>query len=490
MPKRIIYWFRNDLRLHDNEGFLKATQDADEILPIYVFDTRQFKDTSLGFPKTGLFRTKFLLECIYNLRQNLKQKGANLLIYKGKPETILKDLAREWQVEAIYASKEATEEETDVESALSKNLKTINVEVEFFWGATLYHPRDLPFWVSRLPDVFGDFRRAVEKNSTIRHVLPEPSAVVTPTFTEIGSIPEIYELVLFSELPQVDSRAAIKFKGGETEALKRLNDYIWEKDHLKHYKVTRNGLLGENYSSKFSAWLAYGCISPRYIYHEVKRYEAQKGKTISTYWLIFELIWRDFFRFVALKYGTRLFKNTGIQNNYELSWQKNKDLFEKWKNAQTGVPFVDANMTELNLTGFMSNRGRQNVASFLAKDLKIDWTWGAAYFESLLIDYDVCSNWGNWNYVAGVGNDPRENRYFNIFTQATRYDAEGTYVKHWLPLLADVPAEWVHQIWNLPIDLQESVGVKLGGNYPTTPIDANKWIKQKKSSKKNTIDKL
>ena len=480
MPKRIIYWFRNDLRLHDNEGFLKATQDADEVIPIYVFDTRQFEQiVPLGFPKTGAFRAKFMLEAVQNLRDNLRQKGGNLLVRLGKPELIISELARDFEVSMVYTSKEATQEETDAETAVTKKLKVYNIDFEVFWQSTLYHPRDLPFWVSRLPDVFTEFRKAVEKESKIRATFPAPVAVRLPEGLEIGKMPEIYELILFAQIPVADSRGVLPFKGGETEALKRLQTYFWDNDKLRNYKETRNGLLGPDYSSKFSPWLTLGCISPRQIYEEVKKYEAQRIGNDSTYWLIFELIWRDYFRFVALKYGSRLFKKTGIQYNLQLHWNHRRDLFEQWMNGKTGVSFIDANMRELQQTGYMSNRGRQNVASFLAKDLGVDWTWGAAYFESQLIDYDVCINWGNWNYVAGVGNDPRENRYFNIYTQATRYDAQGAYVKTWLPELAQVPSSMIHQVWNLNQASQQAYGVLLGENYPLPMIEANKWLEKK-----------
>ena len=177
--------------------------------------------------------------------------------------------------------------------------------------------------------------------------------------------------------------------------------------------------------------MAHGCISPRSIYHELKRYERERKKNVSTYWLVFELIWRDYFRFVCLKYGRKVFYRGGIKD-LDREYSNDLELFEKWKNGETGQSFVDANMKELKLTGFMSNRGRQNVASFLVKDLNIDWRWGAAWFEHMLTDYDVCSNWGNWMYVAGVGNDPRENRYFNVPNQAEKYDPKGEFVQHWL----------------------------------------------------------
>ncbi len=149
---------------------------------------------------------------------------------------------------------------------------------------------------------------------------------------------------------------------------------------------------------------------------------------------MFELRWRDYFRFVALKYDDALFRPSGIQG-IEIPWEHDWDRFERWQKGETGFPLVDANMRELAATGFMSNRGRQNVASFLTKNLGIDWRMGAEWFESRLVDYDVCSNYGNWNYTAGVGNDARGFRYFNIPKQSKDYDAKGHYVKHWLPQL-------------------------------------------------------
>lgn len=475
--KRIIYWFRNDLRVHDNEGFLKATQQADEVIPVYCFDPRHFAETSLGFTKTGVFRAQFLLESVQDLRRTLRNLDADLVVRTGKPETVLFEMAQMLDATAIYTSKEVTQEETQIEADLTKNLKTKNVDFEQFWSSTLYHPKDLPFWFSKLPDVFTDFRKAVERSSKVRPTFEDPTEILYPTGVEAGRMPAINDLIPLATVPEIDPRGVLPFKGGETEALKRLQAYIWEHDQLKVYKETRNQMLGADYSSKFSVWLSLGCLSPRRVYEEVKRYENERVSNDSTYWLVFELIWRDYFRFVALKFGTRIFKTPGIKNDLVTKWVRNVPLFQKWIDGTTGVPLVDANMRELKETGFMSNRGRQNVASFLAKDLGIDWTWGAAWFESQLLDYDVCSNWGNWNYVAGVGNDPRENRYFNIHFQATRYDADGSYVKHWLPELEGVPAKQVHQVWTLSRADQQRFGAILGADYPMPIINANKWLK-------------
>jgi deoxyribodipyrimidine photo-lyase len=333
-----------------------------------------------------------------------------------------------------------------------------------FWQSTLYHVDDIPFRnIELLPDVFTEFRKQTEKSARVRNTFPIPDKL-NPVTVEIGAIPTLEDLGL--KTPEYDSRALVTFKGGETAALERLQQYFWKQELLKVYKQTRNGLLGADFSSKFSPWLALGCLSPRYVFDQVQKYEAQKVKNESTYWLIFELIWRDYFRFIALKYGARLFKKGGIKQDTRLQWIKDRSLFQKWVKGETGIPFIDANMQELAATGFMSNRGRQNVASFLVKDLKIDWRWGAMYFEHALIDYDVCSNWGNWNYVAGIGNDPRENRYFNILKQAKQYDPQGAFVKHWLPVLKPVPAATVHVVGNLNRNELQSYGIKLGYNYP------------------------
>ena len=188
-------------------------------------------------------------------------------------------------------------------------------------------------------------------------------------------------------------------------------------------------MIGIDYSAKLSAWLANGSISARQIYWEVIEYEKQVQKNQSTYWLIFELLWRDYFKYISLKHQDKLFHLGGIlARNY--TWKNNPKTFQSWCEGSTQEPFVNANMIELKKTGWMSNRGRQNVASYFAKNLLMDWRMGAAYFEAFLIDYDVHSNYGNWLYVAGVGNDPRD-RKFNVLLQAQRYDEQGKFQRLW-----------------------------------------------------------
>jgi deoxyribodipyrimidine photo-lyase len=454
--KTAIVWFRNDLRIYDHEALHRAVEHFDQVLPVYVIDKEKLHKEAYGSRKMGARRMQFILESLADLHEGLQALGAGLHIALGKLEEVLPALCKEFKATAVYAHKEVTREEVHVEEALRLALGD-GVALKFYWGATLYHINDLPFSHAHLPDVFTEFRKLVEKQSKVRNCFPSPKAVALPALEEtgaarkppFGNIPSLESLAFTSA--SIDPRAAIVLKGGEAEAWKRLDHYFHDSEQLATYKDTRNGMLGADYSSKLSAWLAHGCISARAIYAEVQDFERSVKKNQSTYWMIFELIWRDYFRFVATKFGDKLFYPGGIRD--ERPQVSHDDArIEAWKAGRTGIPFVDANMIELRETGFMSNRGRQNVASFFVKDLQQDWRMGAAWFEEQLIDYDVASNWGNWAYVAGVGNDPREERYFNMLTQAQRYDSGGGYVKHWLPELANVDARNVHTPWQLGKD--------------------------------------
>lgn len=476
--KRILIWYRNDLRLHDHEPLVYALKQRADIIPVYCFDPRQFGETSFGFPKTGAFRGQFLLESVADLRRSLQSLGSDLIIRLGEPETVIPQLVADLNIFAVLFHGEVTSEETTVEQKLKSILHKNGTKFKTFWGHTLYHPDNLPFEISGIPELFTTFRKDVEKQSTVESALVPPRKLPPLPEVEVGDLPSLKDLGLEHE--PIDERAVLQFKGGESEGLARLDDYIWDGNHLKEYKETRNGMLGADYSSKFSPWLAHGCLSPRYIYWQVQEYEQQRVKNKSTYWLIFELLWRDYFRFICQKHGDRVFHLSGLQGA-RFPWKTNWEQFERWQEGTTGYPLVDANMRELAATGFMSNRGRQNVASFLTKNLAIDWRIGAEWFESQLIDYDVCSNWGNWNYTAGVGNDARGFRYFNIEKQSRTYDIHGDYVRHWLPELASLDETKIHKPWKLNGNQQKQFGVVLGEDYPKPVVDF--WDSIKKNER-------
>jgi deoxyribodipyrimidine photo-lyase len=232
---------------------------------------------------------------------------------------------------------------------------------------------------------------------------------------------------------QADSRSSFpfprsEFLGGEDAALAHLAQYLAR--GLPHsYKATRNGLSGVDYSSKLSPWLACGALSPRQVLQQLRAFEAEHGASESSYWLWFELLWRDYFKLLQIKYGKRLYRAGGLPGKAIPS--HTEPAFQRWRHGNTGQPLVDAGMRELAATGYLGNRLRQIVASYLIHDLQCDWRAGAAWFESALIDYDCSINHGNWLYIAGLGTDPRGGRRFNTEKQAAEYDADGAYRALW-----------------------------------------------------------
>lgn len=428
---RLLHWFRNDLRLDDNPALFKAAAAADELLCVYIFDERWFDKGIHGGSRISGFRAKFIWECLSELKQDLDELGAHLLILRGNPASLIPKVADAFNCDAVSFNKHVGYEEQGDENEVIQKLGERKIISD--WGHTLVDINDLPFPPNKLPKVFTEFRKRIEKYHTYPEPLPKINNQFKPIEQECPGILEDYQ-DLGLPIPKVDERAVLEFKGGESQALRRVKHYLWESRALSTYKETRNGLIGPDYSSKFSPWLASGSISPRCIHREIVQYEEKVEANDSTYWLIFELLWRDFFQLVSIQHGKNLFAEFGWKG-IPRTWSQNSKLFEKWKNGETGDPFVDANMIELKKSGFMSNRGRQNVASFLSHQYKVDWRWGASYFEEVLIDYDVASNWGNWSYVSGTGNDPRKDRVFNTKLQAERYDPKGEFQRIWLERL-------------------------------------------------------
>ncbi|WP_421811186.1 DASH family cryptochrome [Flagellimonas sp.] len=423
-----LIWFGNNLRVHDNEALHSAAK-SDKIIAVYFFDPRHFQINSFGFKKMERFRAKFLLETVHQLKKNLEQLNITLLIYQYKPEDIIPELVKQFNIDHIFLQNEWTSEENHViQEVENRTPKAVSFQKTF--DQFLFHPEDVPFdSYDQIPQVFTVFRKKCEKHTLVRPCFDKPAPKPTDNKVELNTEIPTLETLGFSSF-ETDHRSAFPFEGGENSALQRLQHYFWDSKKLAFYKKTRNGLVGTDYSSKLSPWLANGSISARTIYWEVKRFEKEIKKNQDTYWLVFELIWRDYFKYVSLKHGNNIFKIDGILEK-EYDWHTNDAAKQDWINGQTDDDFVNANMIELKQTGWMSNRGRQNVASYWSKHLQQDWRIGASYFEAMLLDYDVHSNWGNWMYNSGVGNDPR-NRTFNTQRQAERYDPNKNFQNLWL----------------------------------------------------------
>lgn len=422
-----LVWFRNNLRIHDNSSLQKAIENHNFVIGIYCFDQYLFSVNSFGFKKTEKFRAQFLIETVADLKQNLTKKNISLLTYFDKPEVSIPKVCKKYNITRIYTQKEWTKEELETNNAI-KNILTNSVSIIENYNQFLYHPNTVSKNFKNIPNVFTAFRKKLEKYVSILpeieiSTLSKENLIENPT-----KIPTLKELGFNSF--EISKKTAFPFKGGETAALERLNYYLFESKKVGFYKKTRNGLVGKDYSTKLSPWLANGSLSAKSVYWQVKKYEQEFGENQSTYWIVFELIWRDYFKYISLKYKNEIFKIGGIlQRDYH--WNSDQEIIQKWIDGKTKDNFVNANMIELKETGWMSNRGRQNVASYFAKELLQDWRIGAAYFEAMLLDYDVHSNYGNWMYVAGVGNDPRD-RKFNTQLQAERYDTNSKFRKLWL----------------------------------------------------------
>ena len=387
-----IYWFRNDLRLTDNLAWRGACSNSDGVIPVYVHDTRANENTAWGFERVGVHRRAALRRALDGLGQSLDKRGMPLVELEGNPGVVLYDLVRSSGAERVLCEDiAAPEERSDVEV-----LRVAGIEVHQVWQSSLLDPDTLPFSVANLPGSFTTFRKRVE------------AAACKPRIPGLESLGEQGPV-------EVDAMACVSryFAGG----------------HAQTYKLTRDCLRGECVSSRWSHWLALGILSPHYVYDALKSNESERGANDSTYWLWFELLWRDYFRFLHLRYGAKLYTARGLSNDPPAA--HNARGFRRWCEGETGVPLVDAGMRELAATGFLSNRMRQIVASYLIYDLGGDYRAGAAWFEHQLIDYDPYSNQGNWLYVAGRGTDPRGGRRFDIAWQTQQHDPDGSYRRTW-----------------------------------------------------------
>ena len=413
-----LYWFRHDLRLDDQPVLTELASRCQKLLLVYCIDEDWFTHNQFGYCAMGHHRQQFLYESLYALNQQLNNYQQSLLVVTGEPVEEITQLIKAYDVDILGVGEyPGLNEREQLKQFTSKY-----PGVHMITGSnnSLFKPTDLPFEVNTMPDKFSPFRKKVEK--AITPVAPvEPVALIPP--------PPIALQTDWPSLPLQRGNSS-SYNGGEHAAQKQLKYYFFDKHLISQYKETRNGLDGWDYSSKLSAWLANGCISPRRIYAELKRFEAEHGANDSTYWLYFELLWREFFWWLQVKHGAQWFAPGGIQQQTTATMQPSALLLD-WQQGTTDNAHINACMRQLNATGYMSNRARQWAASYLVNELGEHWRYGAAYFEQQLIDYDVGANWGNWQYLAGVGSDPRGLRHFNIEKQAQMYDPDGKFTSLW-----------------------------------------------------------
>ena len=433
--KTVLFWFRNDLRLHDQPALahamaLAARQGA-ALLPVFCHAPPA--TTRWGFARVGPHRLAFDTSTLACLSAQLAARGSHLLECAGMAQAVLPALAKalgaEGDCSIVCEAIAAPEEEAEVAA-----LRALGLPVHTVWQSSLLHPDDLPFAAADLAPVFTTFRNAVER-AKVQPRAPLPAPAVLPAlppeqlWTAFQCPPTAAQTPAARHDPRSSfPHATADFAGGERAALAHLVQYLARK--LPHsYTQTRNGLTGVDYSSKLSPWLATGALSARQVMAQLRQFEAEHGANDGSYWLWFELLWRDYFRLLHLQHGAALYRARGLSDQPLAA--HNAQGFDRWRQGRTGEPLVDAAMRELAATGYLSNRLRQVVASFLVYDLHGDWRAGAAWFEHCLLDYDVYSNQSNWLYIAGRGTDPRGGRRFNPQKQAQDHDADGSYRHLW-----------------------------------------------------------
>jgi len=423
-----IFWFTNDLRLHDNSALVQASAVVDELLCIYIKDQEWHSSNHYSCATAFKKSDVFLRESLDCLNLSLKSLGQRLVVMQADTVSTISQLIKQINASDIFRSDHAG----FYENSKWNLLKQENTSVSFHSidTHTLFSLQQLPFSLAELPASFTKFKHAVNDIE-----ISKPLAV-------LQDLPEPVDIQHWQTNALDALGPAGQFKGGESSALNHLALYF-DSEKPASYKQVRNALDGWDNSTKLSPWLANGCLSVRQVRWVLADYEKNRVANESTYWIYFELLWREYFQWYAHKNGANLFSFSGIKHSPLTSYYPER--FQKWVNGSTPYAIVNACMNQLRQTGYLSNRGRQIVASCFVNELAMDWRYGAAYFEQILIDYDVGSNWGNWQYLAGVGADTRDKRHFNLDKQAQQFDPQNRYIRRWngdenLPKLDSIDA--------------------------------------------------
>ena len=419
---KTLLYFTHDLRIHDNAALSLACQSASGLACVYCIHRDWFTPGAFGLKPIESIRWQFLQETLHELNSALQAMGQRLYIFYGNPKQLLSEMITQNNIQHIITSRQFTYYETSLIADLQQQTPTIKfTSVDNY---TLFNKRQFSAFDS-FPETFSKFKKAVS------HLVVEQEL---STVTQMPPLLRLSTPVTAKHPIPPTSVKSLPIHAGEGAALLHLEQYF-QSGAASTYKETRNALDGWSNSCKLSPWLACGALSVRTVVARLRSYEAQHKRNESTDWIFFELLWREYFQWYARYHKSRLFCFHGIGH------YKSKPLtsfypqrFKQWANGQTPWPIVNACMRELNETGYISNRSRQIVASCLVNELSLDWRCGAAYFEQQLIDYDPAVNWGNWQYIAGVGADPRGGRHFNLAKQTALFDPHNQYINRWLGL--------------------------------------------------------
>lgn len=420
MQKRTLYWFTQDLRVEDNAALRVASQ-CDKLYCLYVIDRKWFQPSRFQSPPMGSHRWRFLVESLKSLDDKLSRLGQKLHIIYGDTYGIITEQCRQANISHLVVTELFGADERNSLLKIKSALPEVTTAVVGQYS--LYNTNQFESESDEQLASYSKFKK-VAMGLPLSDVAEPITQLPPPLDPNFDVDFRLDDCDLFAE-----QGANTNFTGGESAALTHLQSYF-NSEHPLCYKNTRNALDGWENSSKFSAWLAFGCLSVRQIVTAIQQFEAQHGSNESTQWLFLEILWREYFQWLHLKHGSKFFQFQGLVDKVPLT-SFYPERFKKWCEGTTPYPLVNACMNELRKTGYLSNRGRQIVASCLVNELSVDWRYGAAWFEHMLVDYDVAVNWGNWQYIAGVGVDPRGGRHFNLEKQTQMFDPHNHYVDKW-----------------------------------------------------------
>jgi len=421
MPTRSLFLFRRDLRLEDNLGLLAALKESESVVPAFIFDPMQVDKPRHEYFSEAAF--VFLLNSLRELDDALRERKSKLYIFYGAPEEVVESLIKQDQITSVYCNRDYTPFARQRDETIAATCATQQVPLLEFSDLTLSPIETIRTGQDSPYTVFTPFMRKASQ-----HTVPKPIANYYHNYYT-GTLNT--KTTNWSKFTAEISERELVLQGGRNEALKILTH---SKTWLSDYATRRNLTSDANGTSRLSAHHKFGTISIRETFHAVKKTRAD----VTTY--ISELYWRDFYYYIALHFPS-VFGRAFLPWADNIKWLNDPDQFAAWCAGKTGVPLVDAGIRQLNHTGYMHNRARMVVASYLTKNLLIDWRWGERYFASQLIDYDPASNNGGWQWSASVGADPKPIRIFNPHTQAAKYDPEAKYIHKWVPGLRSVSSE-------------------------------------------------
>lgn len=449
--KTIIVWYRNDLRVHDHPALATAATDADYVVPVFELN----KDILQG-DRQSSNRNRFLLESLTDLKQELRARGANLVIREGDAASELLNVAQETNAEAVYYSADYTPYATSRDKTVKQKLESSNIGFRSFSGRLAVGSlENLRTKAGQPHKVFTPFWKNWMQIGR-REIATTPPHLTLPGNIAVGSLPKL------TDITDKQNLSPNALPGGETAGRERLKSFL--DGPIADYHQQNNDMAADQ-TSRLSAYLHFGCLSPREI-------ETMLPDNAGARAWHRQLAWREFYNYVLFYNPANL--RQAFQEKYRnLQWVHNDQLLTAWQNGQTGYPAVDAAMRQLRQEGWIHNRGRLIVGSFLSKDLWLDWRDGEAHFLRWLIDGDNANNNGNWQWIASVGVDPAPvyRRLYNPSTQRDKFDPTGAYTRRYVPELANVPDKYLSQPWTMPQEIQEEAACIIGKDYPGPIVD-------------------